>query len=233
MGLTILGCQGLQGLVAFARNGGHLQCVHATCRNLTCVSTAGMRRNFSLQTSHFASTSYYEDLEITPQASSKQIKEAYFKLSKQYHPDVTNNDEALLRKFQSVSEAYSVLSNPKLRRGYDTGKLGQGSSVADREVSAHQFDKEKFYDSRAASRLKVAKGQANLDDWIIEHRTNTFKRNKVNLLKNPDTIKSLSGTRGMYLHNKMTNNPATDKIISKILGSLFMTFFIIYLVIFR
>jgi len=187
-----------------------------------------IRKNFSLQTSLFASSTYYVDLDISPQSSSKQIKEAFFKLSKQYHPDVTKNDEVLLRKFQSVSEAYSVLSNAKLRRAYDTGKLGQGSSVADGEVSAHQFDKEKFYENRAAAKLKTARGQTNLDDWINENRTVTFNRKKINILKNPNNIKNSSGSRGREIHNRMTNNPATDKIIFNLLSSTFVTFSIIY-----
>jgi len=224
MGITILGCQ------ALARTGGHFQCVLVTCRDLPCTSIHGIRKNFSLQTSHFASSTYYEDLEISPQSSSKQIKEAYFKLSKQYHPDVTKNNEVLLLKFQSVSEAYSVLSNPKLRRAYDTGKLGQGSSVADGEVSAHQFDKERFYDNRAAARLKTARGQANLDDWINEHRSVTFRRKSVNRLTNPYNIKNTAGTRGIEIHNKQTNNPATDAIIFKWLSSSIVTFSIIYFI---
>jgi len=212
MGITILGRQVL------ARTGG----------DFPVTSIPGIRKNFSLQTSLFASSTYYVDLDISPQSSSKQIKEAFFKLSKQYHPDVTKNDEVLLRKFQSVSEAYSVLSNAKLRRAYDTGKLGQGSSVADGEVSAHQFDKEKFYENRAAAKLKTARGQTNLDDWINENRTVTFNRKKINILKNPNNIKNSSGSRGREIHNRMTNNPATDKIIFNLLSSTFVTFSIIY-----
>jgi len=212
MGITILGRQVL------ARTGG----------DFPFTSIHGIRKNFSLQTSLFTSSTYYVDLDISPQSSSKQIKEAFFKLSKQYHPDVTKNDEVLLRKFQSVSEAYSVLSNAKLRRAYDTGKLGQGSSVADGEVSAHQFDKEKFYENRAAAKLKTARGQTNLDDWINENRTVTFNRKKINILKNPNNIKNSSGSRGREIHNRMTNNPATDKIIFNLLSSTFVTFSIIY-----
>ena len=71
-------------------------------------------------------TSYYEDLGILSTASSKEIKEAFYKLSKECHPDKVGADnvEALLQ-FQAISEAYSILSDPKLRRQYDRGVLGK------------------------------------------------------------------------------------------------------------
>ena len=71
-------------------------------------------------------TSYYEDLGILSTASSKEIKEAFYKLSKECHPDKVGADnvEALLQ-FQAISEAYSILSDPKLRRQYDRGTLGK------------------------------------------------------------------------------------------------------------
>jgi len=97
-------------------------------------------------------------------------------------------------------------------------------------VSAHQFDKERFYDNRAAARLKTARGQANLDDWINEHRSVTFRRKSVNRLTNPYNIKNTAGTRGIEIHNKQTNNPATDAIIFKWLSSSIVTFSIIYFI---
>jgi len=224
MGLSMLGCQGL---LAFARSCGHLPCVLGR-GHLPCARVPVTCRNFSLHNSYCASSTYYDDLEITPQATSKQIKEAYFTLSKKYHPDVTANDEILLRKFQSVSEAYGVLSNPKLRRAYDTGQLGHDSSVADREVSTHQFDQEKFYDSRASQRLKAARGQANLDDWVMEHRSDTFRRNKHNIIKNRGNMKNAYGSQGMASHNRATNNPATDRIIAKFFGYAFLTLAIMF-----
>ena len=60
---------------------------------------------------------YYQILEIDKYSSTKEIKKHYYKLSKKYHPDKNNgiSDE----NFKYLSEAYSVLSNPKKRYLYD------------------------------------------------------------------------------------------------------------------
>lgn len=65
---------------------------------------------------------YYEVLGIDRGASSDEIKRAYRKLAKQYHPDVYNggDKETAAEKFKEVSEAYEVLSDEHKRRQYDT-----------------------------------------------------------------------------------------------------------------
>ena len=62
---------------------------------------------------------YYKILEIPKTASEKDIKKAYRKLARKYHPDVNSNDEAAKKKFQQVNEANEVLSDPVKRKKYD------------------------------------------------------------------------------------------------------------------
>jgi len=64
--------------------------------------------------------SYYGLLGVAPDASPAQIKAAYYKLSKQWHPDKNpENMEEATAKFQKISEAYQVLSDASLRERYD------------------------------------------------------------------------------------------------------------------
>ncbi len=63
--------------------------------------------------------SYYEILGVEPDATQEQIKSAYRKLAKKYHPDSKDDDPSAKARFQEISEAYAALSDPELRRKYD------------------------------------------------------------------------------------------------------------------
>ncbi|MDF2903196.1 MAG: chaperone protein DnaJ, partial [Bacillus sp. (in: firmicutes)] len=61
---------------------------------------------------------YYEVLGISKSASKEEIKKAYRKLSKQFHPDINKEDDAA-DKFKEVKEAYEILSDEQKRAHYD------------------------------------------------------------------------------------------------------------------
>lgn len=61
---------------------------------------------------------YYEVLGVSKTASEEEIKRAFRKLAKQYHPDV-NKEEGAEEKFKEIGEAYAILSDPEKRRQYD------------------------------------------------------------------------------------------------------------------
>jgi molecular chaperone DnaJ len=63
---------------------------------------------------------YYKTLGVPETASAAEIKKAYRKLAKQYHPDANANDPQAAERFKEVGEAYSVLSDDTKRRQYDT-----------------------------------------------------------------------------------------------------------------
>src|SRR6266702_1582398 len=62
---------------------------------------------------------YYQVLGVPRTASDKEIRDAYRKLARKYHPDVNPNDKSGEARFKEVSEAYEVLSDRERRRKYD------------------------------------------------------------------------------------------------------------------
>ena len=72
---------------------------------------------------------YYKTLEITKSATEAEIKKAYRKLARKYHPDLNPNDKEAERKFKEINEANEVLGNPENRKKYD--KYGKDWKHAD------------------------------------------------------------------------------------------------------
>ena len=62
---------------------------------------------------------YYEILGVKREASDEQIRQAYRKLARKYHPDLNPGDKAAEEKFKEINEANEVLSDPEKRKRYD------------------------------------------------------------------------------------------------------------------
>src|SRR5436305_13215833 len=67
-------------------------------------------------------TDYYKSLGVGKNASDEEIKKAYRKLARQYHPDRNAGDKKAEEKFKEISAAYDVLSDPEKRKAYDRGQ---------------------------------------------------------------------------------------------------------------
>lgn len=63
---------------------------------------------------------YYLSLGVARTASDEEIKKAFRKLARQYHPDVAKDKKGAEEKFKEINEAYEVLSDPEKRKKYDT-----------------------------------------------------------------------------------------------------------------
>lgn len=84
-----------------------------------------------------AKRDYYHVLGISKTADEKEIKKAYRKLAKKYHPDTNQGDKNAEQQFKDVTEAYNVLSDPEKKKLYDQfgmaafdGSMGAGNAGA-------------------------------------------------------------------------------------------------------
>ena len=82
---------------------------------------------------------YYKTLGLNKTASDKDIKNAYRKLARKYHPDLNPNDAEAHKKFQELNEANEVLSDPEKRKKYDKyGENWQHGDMYEQQRSQQQ-----------------------------------------------------------------------------------------------
>src|SRR5918994_699147 len=74
---------------------------------------------------------YYEALGVSKKASQDEIKKAYRKLARRYHPDRNQDDPRAEERFKEVQEAYDTLSDPEKRKQYDAGGGAGGPGFSD------------------------------------------------------------------------------------------------------
>ncbi|MEJ7611953.1 MAG: J domain-containing protein [Ferruginibacter sp.] len=82
---------------------------------------------------------YYKTLDLPKTASADEIKKAYRKLARQYHPDTNQNDATAHKKFQQINEANEVLSDTDKRKKYDKyGKDWQHGDAYEKQARQQQ-----------------------------------------------------------------------------------------------
>ncbi len=91
---------------------------------------------------------YYAVLGLRRKASASEIKKAYRKLAREYHPDVNSGDAAAEQRFKEINEAYAVLSDESKRRTYDKF----GAQWKQYEQSGQSFDWSQWYNAGGAER---------------------------------------------------------------------------------
>ena len=115
-------------------------------------------------------TNYYTILKVTPHATQDEIKQAYYKLSKLYHPD-TNQSEKAHDYFTAINEAYNVLGNLSDRQKYDRGlSINIKPTQSARQPNTGQ-QSQHFHGKRIVY---------DFDDWMLKHNKEAMKRRKRN-----------------------------------------------------
>lgn len=92
---------------------------------------------------------YYKVLGVDKNATQEEIKKAFRKLARQYHPDLNPNDESAKDKFQQINEANEVLSDPEKRKKYDAygenWKHAEEFEAQQRQYQAQQGNRSQYW----------------------------------------------------------------------------------------
>jgi curved DNA-binding protein len=87
---------------------------------------------------------YYEVLGVPRNATEKEIRQAYRRLARQYHPDLNPGDKTAETRFKEIGEAYEVLSDPEKRKKYDryghNWQQAEAAEAAARSAGFQHFD---------------------------------------------------------------------------------------------
>ncbi|PXV86916.1 DnaJ-like protein [Lachnotalea glycerini] len=124
---------------------------------------------------------WYQILEITEKATELEIKAAYRRLVKKYHPDTHANDKSYTDKFNDISEAYKILENPKKRQEYDRRRK------QNQEKSASTKNQQGEKQSESSPNFNFENINKNFEDFFgFNHKTKDITReDKVKSKKNP------------------------------------------------
>src|SRR2546428_10261442 len=116
-------------------------------------------------------TDLYGILGLTPRATAGEIKSAYRRLARKYHPDVSASPDSAAR-FVHINRAYQVLSDPRRRAAYDGGQY---------------FDSQRtFYASRQAEVVAMQRHFDRIvDEWLARERQETAARSHAVLIVVP------------------------------------------------
>lgn len=123
---------------------------------------------------------HYEILGLTSKSTQTEIKASFYKLSKVFHPDVSDQSEESAVKFRQISTAYEILGNLKLRKMYDKGLLPRDGSLS------HGVDVV-YEESETKSPFKKTRSQPatgrttvyDYDQWSRLHYGTTLNRRTV------------------------------------------------------
>uniref|UniRef100_A0A5B7B3M6 Chaperone protein DnaJ n=1 Tax=Davidia involucrata TaxID=16924 RepID=A0A5B7B3M6_DAVIN len=192
-------------------------------RFISVSSSSSSQFNKKLSAKRFgtvvaASADYYSTLGVPKSANSKEIKAAYRRLARQYHPDV-NKQPGATEKFKEISAAYEVLSDDKKRALYDQyGEAGVRSTVGGQAgaYTTNPFDLfETFFGPSMGGfpgmdqtgfgsrrRSTVTKGEDLRYDMTLEFTAAIFGAEKEFELSHLETCEACTGT-GARVGSKM------------------------------
>ena len=156
----------------------------------------------------------YKVLGVSPDASDEEIKKAYRRLAKQYHPDVNPGDEAAARKMQQINAAYEQIKNPEKANpsgtsgGYSSydpfGGYYRQQSYTDRSQSGDPYQQAAYRYIRFGQYQQALNALSNSEEknarwYYLSAVANDGLGNQVTALEHIRRAVSMEPDNGVYL----------------------------------
>lgn len=124
-------------------------------------------RYYSAPSGRAKSKDLYSVMGVSPNATQQQIKDAYYRLSMQYHPDKNKNIKEAHAKFTELTDAYSILGSHDLRKRYDKGLL---------HTHPHKHTTHTPHTTHSDTTVHGQKGKFDFDEFYRAHYGEALKR---------------------------------------------------------
>lgn len=120
---------------------------------------------------------YYQILNVSPKATNVEIKSAYRRLARKFHPDVNDGSEDASREFAKIAKAYEILGNPQERANYDRLILKQKYSGLSKQDSV--FTSENAHAKRWRQMAYERRYNEIIDRMIADERRESLALQKI------------------------------------------------------
>ena len=157
--------------------------------------------------SQFKDTCYYGILNVSVDAKTETIRKQFFKLAKEFHPDVAK-DEKSKEIFQAIAEAYGVLTSEELRTEYD--KTKGYNKFQERTVQEDEFTANEDYVNRKSNTFDAIKAQKEVDE-LNDYFKNKYFDNKDKSTKDP--LNPVNFDMGLFEAKEQNNAKAEDDFL--------------------
>lgn len=121
---------------------------------------------------------YYDVLGVSKNADLNMIKTAYRNLAKKYHPDLNQNSEESTKKFQEISEAYNILSDPTSKKKYDSSHLYTSKTSSYKSDSEYYKKYSNYTDTNKNEKNIISKVKISLtlkEAYSGKYASSSFK----------------------------------------------------------